>query len=189
MRIAILYATKYGHAARVALHIGASAAGGGAAGMLYDLRRLPRDFDLASHDAAIVIGGIHFGRYLRQLEKFVARNVTALSKIPTAFVSISGSAITEEGRPLAAECIQKMVVRTGWDPDVRGNFGGAVNYTRYGFVVRLLMKRISRQHGRSTDVTRDHDYTDWAAVDAFVRDFLRSIEDFSSSPALAAAMA
>ena len=34
---------------------------------------------------------------------------------------------------------------------------GACLYTRYNFLIRMIMKQISRQAGGSTDTTRDHD--------------------------------
>jgi menaquinone-dependent protoporphyrinogen oxidase len=42
-----------------------------------------------------------------------------------------------------------------------------VAYTQYGLFLRWIMKRISRRKGGPTDTTRDHDFTDWAAVDRF----------------------
>jgi menaquinone-dependent protoporphyrinogen oxidase len=37
------------------------------------------------------------------------------------------------------------------------------------------MKRIARKSGGSTDTSRDHDYTDWAALDLFVQEFVEAI--------------
>jgi len=39
----------------------------------------------------------------------------------------------------------------------------------------------SPRTGLSTDTTRDHDYTDWAAVDLFVRKFVHPMERRASS--------
>jgi menaquinone-dependent protoporphyrinogen oxidase len=49
---------------------------------------------------------------------------------------------------------------------------GALLYTRYDFFKRMMMKMISRQQGRTTDTAHDHEYTDWADVEAFVDEFL-----------------
>lgn len=42
-------------------------------------------------------------------------------------------------------------------------------YTKYGFVLRWITKIISRRRGGPTDTTRDHDMTDWEAVDQFAK--------------------
>ena len=43
-------------------------------------------------------------------------------------------------------------------------------YTKYNFLVRLVMKYIAKSEGASTDVSRDHVYTDWAALDILADD-------------------
>jgi menaquinone-dependent protoporphyrinogen IX oxidase len=50
------------------------------------------------------------------------------------------------------------------------------------------MTMISRQVGRTTDVSRDHEYTDWADVEAFVDEFLVSAR-LTSVPSVAATTA
>jgi menaquinone-dependent protoporphyrinogen oxidase len=189
MRIAVIYATRYGHGARVAGTIARLVVREYGPVVSFDVEDPPRDLDLSFYDAAILVCPIYFGKHLKVMERFVARNLTALSGIHTAFLSISGSAIAPDGRTLAEECVDKFVKRTGWVPDRRGCFGGAVSYTQYGWLTRFIMTRKARQHGQSTDITRDHDYTDWAAVDAFIREFLADVVHVGSSPAVASALA
>jgi menaquinone-dependent protoporphyrinogen oxidase len=43
-------------------------------------------------------------------------------------------------------------------------------YSQYGFFLRWIMRMIARRNGEPTDTSRDHDYTDWAAVDRFAQD-------------------
>ena len=59
----------------------------------------------------------------------------------------------------------------GWHPERVVPVAGALRYSQYNFLVRFVMKRIARKSGGSTDTTRDHDYTDWAALDRFVSEF------------------
>ena len=49
-------------------------------------------------------------------------------------------------------------------------FAGALLYTRYGWVKRHLMRAIARHEGGDVDTSRDHDYTDWDAVEHFAGD-------------------
>jgi menaquinone-dependent protoporphyrinogen IX oxidase len=51
---------------------------------------------------------------------------------------------------------------------------------KYNWRLRRVMRRIA-DSGLSTDTTRDHDYTDWAAVDLFVRKFVHPMERRASS--------
>ena len=51
-----------------------------------------------------------------------------------------------------------------------GIFGGALLYTRYGFIKRRMMRSIAEQGGLATDTSRDVDYTDYDAVRHFAED-------------------
>jgi menaquinone-dependent protoporphyrinogen oxidase len=48
---------------------------------------------------------------------------------------------------------------------------GALKYLEYDFFKRALMRQIARKEGASVDTSRDHEFTDWEALDAFVQEF------------------
>ncbi len=50
------------------------------------------------------------------------------------------------------------------------NFAGALRYSEYGWMMKRVMKSIARREGNDTDTSRDHEYTDWPAVDRFAND-------------------
>ena len=56
---------------------------------------------------------------------------------------------------------------------------GALAYSKYGLLKRLLMRHIAKQSGGSTDTSRDHVYTDFAELDRLLDEF--------AAPLLAAA--
>jgi menaquinone-dependent protoporphyrinogen oxidase len=64
-----------------------------------------------------------------------------------------------------------VAAETGWHPRRVELVAGALPYTRYNFLVRFVMRRISRKEGGDTDTSRDYEYTDWAAVDRFAAEF------------------
>ncbi|HSJ13546.1 MAG TPA: hypothetical protein VK939_03970, partial [Longimicrobiales bacterium] len=57
---------------------------------------------------------------------------------------------------------------------LRDVVGGALRYSEYGVLKRLMMKHIARSHGLSGDTSRDHELTDWDRVRSFTR---RLLED------------
>ena len=65
--------------------------------------------------------------------------------------------------------LEAFVAETGWTPAVRHPVAGALASLEYNFLVKLVMKRIARHNGASTDTSRDWEFTDWPAVDGFVR--------------------
>ena len=62
-----------------------------------------------------------------------------------------------------------------WRPDHVELIAGALLYTKYNFLKRFLMRRISGSEGGDTDTSRDYEYTDWAAVERFAEMFAREV--------------
>ena len=62
--------------------------------------------------------------------------------------------------------------QTGWRPAHALPVAGALPYSRYNFVIRLVMKRIARKAGGPTDTSHDYEFTDWLGVDRFVIDVI-----------------
>src|SRR5258706_10888031 len=94
----VLFATTHGQTARIAQRIAAILAEGGAVDVV-ELRRFGRVPPLAGYDTAVLAGSVHFGRHQRRLERFIRANHEALGSMDAAFVSVSGSAIDDDGRP------------------------------------------------------------------------------------------
>jgi menaquinone-dependent protoporphyrinogen oxidase len=90
--------------------------------------------------------------------------------MPLAVFQVSLTSAGEDGAGEAHVLLHQLLDATGADPDVVGLFAGALRYTAYGWVTRRLMRRIAAQRDGDTDVSRDHEYTDWTAVDHFADD-------------------
>src|SRR5262249_26236145 len=126
----------------------------------------------------------------RELVAFVKEHRDLLERVPTAFVSVSLSqAGVEDDRRTAeqraqatrnvAGVLDTFLRKTGWQPRWIQPFAGALLYTKYNFLVGYIMKMISKQEGGSTDTSRDHEYTDWQAVERFGG---RILAEMSSAP-------
>jgi menaquinone-dependent protoporphyrinogen oxidase len=111
------------------------------------------------------------------IAEFIRNNVGTLNAMPSAFFSVSASAGSsrEAGRAAAQRLRDDFLAETGFDPDLRECIAGAIKYTRYNFLLRWYMKKASRMNGGSTDTSRDHEYTDWAQVEAFARRFAERV--------------
>ena len=127
-----------------------------------------------AYDAVVIGDSIHGGRHSRQLARWVERYEAELADVPVALFQVSlTSAIDDETHSAEANrLVQQFLDATGLDPDMVGLFAGALAYTRYGWLKRAVMKRIVAAEGGETDTSRDHEYTDWEAVDDFAADVL-----------------
>ena len=173
---AIIYTTREGQTAKVAERIAERLrVADSNLVQVFTLAEAPRS--IAGFDAIAIGGSVHFGRYEKDLVAFVKQHGNELAARPSAFFSVSGSAGSDI-EPYASESAgyaSEFVDATGWNPDVVGIFAGAIKYTRYGFIKKRVMRHIARREGEPTDMSRDHELTDWDDVDAFADDILRHL--------------
>jgi len=177
-RILILYGTKYGQTAKIASRVAELLAESGDIVTSADARELPRDVKLDAYDGVIIGASIIRGRHQPRVRDFVADHFIMLNAMPSAFLSVSGSAASpdEREREEARRCAEEFLRATHWRPEIVETVGGAMAFTRYGPLLRWLMKQISKRNGGPTDTTRDHELTDWSQVQQFV-DRFRDIVD------------
>ena len=184
--ILVLYATREGHTRRIAEHVAETLRSRGFSPHLIDAKQLPASFSLPDYNGVILAAPVHQQKHEREIRRFVERYVVELARIPTAFLSVSLSqagaedtAAPSERRAQAAKDAQRMIdaflAETGWHPSRTLAVAGALVYSKYNFLVRLIMKRIARQAGGDTDTSRDYDYTDWKGLDAFVQELTSSV--------------
>jgi menaquinone-dependent protoporphyrinogen oxidase len=173
-KIMIGYGTTEGQTARIAKRIAEVIRGQGVEVQALDLKR-SSDVVLDDYDAVIVGGSIHMGKHEDHVANFVRRNRATLERLPSAFFSVS---LAAHGDMANAEAyVANFSEQTGWRPAQVGYFGGALLYRQYGFLKRLMMKKIVRDKpgGLSIDTSRDHVYTDWDQVEGFAKAFLERV--------------
>ncbi len=127
--------------------------------------------------AAIVCGSLHRHRYQASLVRFVKDNRAWLAGIPAAFVSVSLTAARKDDRTRGElrEIAEAFFRKAGWTPAITQQVAGALQYSKYAYFKRLIMKLIAKQQGGNTDTSRDHEYTDWDALTRFVESFLAAV--------------
>jgi menaquinone-dependent protoporphyrinogen oxidase len=126
-------------------------------------------------DAVLLAASIHVGRHKPAVHAFVRQALPLLSATPSAFLSVSLSAADERRSGDARGYLDAFLADTEWRPALREVVGGALRYTEYGMLKRLMMKHIARSHGLSGDTSRDHELTDWERVRAFTLRFLAGV--------------
>jgi menaquinone-dependent protoporphyrinogen oxidase len=187
--ICILYATREGQTRRIAEHVAAALRGRGLAVTVTNVRDHAARCSLNACTAAILAASVHAGRHEPAMLQFVKEHRDELERLPTAFLSVTLSeagaersdATPEEHAQFVADVQQvldRFFAETGWHPERVKPVAGALLYTHYNVLIRFVMKRIAKHAGGSTDTSRDHEYTDWVALDRFVAAL---VEEFSAS--------
>lgn len=164
-KILVIYGTAYGQTQRIARRIADRLTAHGHGVCLYQGDNLPSHLLVDEYDAFVIAASIIRGRHQRYIRDFVRRHTVRLNAAPSAFVSVCGSA---RGLPAQArEYIDDFLRQTGWRPRFAASFAGCMAYTQYGPILRWITRMVSRRRGGPTDTTRDHEMTDWDAVDRF----------------------
>lgn len=172
-RVLLFHASTHGHTARIAARIARTLETGGATVVLHRAGHDRGDPDPADYDAVIVGASIHAGHHQRDVVAWAKRHRTCLGLRPTAFFSVCLTAAddTEESRAATRGYLDAFAEATGWTPDRVVTFAGAIQYREYDFATRLVIRLMMRHGGHPTDTSRDHDFTDWDAVDELARTF------------------
>ncbi|WP_439027222.1 flavodoxin domain-containing protein [Haloarchaeobius sp. DT45] len=174
----VCYGTGEGQTAKVADAITDDLTARGHSVTELDITAVPPELDVAAFDAVLVGASIHMGAHQKQIVAFVRDNRLALSARPSAFfqVCLSSAAEDEERQLEAARYVEEFVEKTNWHPDRVASFAGAIRYSEYGFLKRVMMKKIASEATGDTDTSRDYEYTDWDAVDRFAVGFAEFVE-------------
>jgi menaquinone-dependent protoporphyrinogen oxidase len=174
-KLPVFYATTDGHTRRIAETIAAALREEGFTSEAIELSsRMPHP-NWINIRSAVIGASVHAGRHQRAAAQFIAREAKHLNARPAAFFSVSMTAASPN--PAKVDLIRgvaaKFVHAAGWQPDRIACFAGKLAYTKYGFIKRFIMRRISAAEGGPTDTSRDYEFTDWIAV----REFARNVAD------------
>jgi menaquinone-dependent protoporphyrinogen oxidase len=177
-RLLIVYGTSHGQTAKIATRIRDALAARGHDVSLMDAGSGDVERGLDRWDGVIVGSSVIAHGHQRRVRNFVARHRDLLNALPSAFYSVSASAGSEHAasRVEADRLRTSYLARAGWRPALSASIAGAINFTRYGWLLRWYMKRASAVNGGSVDTSRDHEYTDWQQVERFAAAFAHLVE-------------
>lgn len=166
----VFYASTEGQAQRIAQRI---------ADVLRSAGLTSEAIDVTSDDAAavdwtsvrgVIVGAsLHAGAHQKEAARFIRTHRDRLNARPSWFFSVSLGIASQ--RPADKAAVQRLArlfpYQAQWCPRQVVCFAGRLAYTQYTWLTRLIMRHIARKEGGSTDTSRDHEYTNWAAVDSF----------------------
>lgn len=131
----------------------------------------PISFDLSSFDKIVIGASIRYGRHRQSVYDFIGRHLPLLQSRENAFFSVNIVARkAEKNRPETNPYLRKFLQQIVWQPNHVAVFAGKLDYPKYGFVDRQMIRLIMWITGGPTDPATVIEYTDWQAVEAFGRD-------------------
>ena len=167
--IALYYATHDGQSRRIAEHISRRLAECEIITPPLDVAALPpAPADLAAASVVVLVAAVRYGRHLPEADRFLATYRSLKSPPPLAFASVNLTArkpakTTAAGNPY----LRKVIARYRFAPAVAAAFAGCLDYRRYGWMDRQIIRFIMLLTRGPTDPNTCIEYTSWQAVDEF----------------------
>lgn len=129
--------------------------------------------DLQPYDKIVIGASIRYGKHQPEVFDFIGRNQALLESKPSAFFSVNVVARKpEKNTPETNPYLQKFLAKIDWAPRNLAVFAGKIDYPRYGFVDRTMIRFIMWMTKGPTDPTQTIEFTDWDKVDEFARTVL-----------------
>jgi len=129
------------------------------------------EIDLSEFNKIIIGASIRYGKHSKKLYNFIKNNKVILDQKENSFFSVNVVARKpEKNSPETNPYIKKFLKISKWTPNKVGVFAGKVDYPRYGFFDKYIIKLIMFITKGPTDTSQSFEFTDWSKVDDFARE-------------------
>ncbi|MBF0471165.1 MAG: menaquinone-dependent protoporphyrinogen IX dehydrogenase [Gammaproteobacteria bacterium] len=165
--ILIIYSTCDGHTEKICHKIRELCEGYGHEVKLVSITELsPEDLH---RFAKIVIGAsIRYGKHNQKIIDFVMNNRALLDSKPSAFFSVNLVARKpNKNTPETNPYLKKFLRRVSWRPARTTVFAGSIDYKKYRFSDRTIIRIIMFLTKGPTHPDAAVDYTNWEEVEKF----------------------
>jgi len=133
--------------------------------------------DIQPYEVIIIGASIRYGKHNSSVLNFVNKNIENLNKKKSVFFSVNVVARKEEKNlPETNPYIIKFLKLAKWNPYKKAVFAGKIDYPKYGFLDRQIIRLIMFITKGPTDTSKSYEFTNWSKVD----DFTREIDQIST---------
>jgi menaquinone-dependent protoporphyrinogen oxidase len=126
--------------------------------------------DVAAHDKVVVGASIRYGKHRPNVLAFANAHAALLAARPSAFFSVNIVARKPlKNRAETNPYVIKFLQQVRWRPSLTDVFAGKLDYPRYTFFDRQMIRFIMLVTHGPTDPRAVVEFTDWDRVDAFAQ--------------------
>ena len=124
--------------------------------------------DLEAYEKIILGASIRYGKHSPKVFEFVKKNKDILEKKTTAFFTVNVVARKKEkNTPETNPYMKKFLEISGWKPNKLYVFAGKIDYPKYGFFDKQIIRLIMFITKGPTDTSQTYEFTDWEKVREF----------------------
>ena len=135
---------------------------------LKDLKKIQQS-DLENAEIIIIGASIRYGDHSKELYNFVRNHKKIIESKENAFFSVNAVARKpEKNQPETNPYIKKFLKRTSWNPNKMAVFAGKIDYPKYNFFDKHMIRLIMWITKGPTNLSKTYEFTDWSKVDEFI---------------------
>ncbi|MAR95729.1 MAG: menaquinone-dependent protoporphyrinogen IX dehydrogenase [Gammaproteobacteria bacterium] len=134
-----------------------------------DIFPISQEFINLNEYKTIIIGAsIRYGKYRKELYKFIIENKDSLDIKNNAFFSVNVVARkSNKNTPETNPYLIKFLTNIDWVPKKVAVFAGKIEYPKYNFFDKYAIKFIMWITKGPTNTSKTYEFTDWGKVKAF----------------------
>jgi menaquinone-dependent protoporphyrinogen oxidase len=168
-KILFLYSTVDGHTLKICQRLRQVVERAGHEVTLAELDARA-DIGLEPFDNVVIGASIRYGKHRPEVAGFMREKRSILERKPSAFFSVNIVARKpNKNSPETNPYVMKFLRQIGWRPRQVAVFAGKLDYPRYDFWDRQIIRFIMFLTKGPTDPASVVEFTDWEQVEAFGR--------------------
>lgn len=178
MNILVVYGTSHGYTAKVVGRITERLRIEGHEVDLFNAKETPPDLQIARYDEVIIAASMNSGHFQSEVVEFVKLNCEELDRRPNVFLAVSLSVAYESEKNLEKYRgqLDGFFRETGWRPQLMLDVAGAIPRSVGTGIMRLIWRVLVGRRktgiptGKSSDPQFAYEFSDWDAINQFMRD-------------------
>ena len=172
----LVYHGIYGHTRKICEALQAELATLGRDAEIVSLAECD-DARLDASEAIVIGAAIRNGKHNSAVLEFIRARSELLDVKPSGFFSVNLVARKpEKNTPETNPYVKAFLARSPWQPELVGVFAGNLDYQRYRFMDRHIIRFIMTLTGGPTDLRTKVEFTDWDRVRDFAGEIAHLIQ-------------
>jgi len=168
-RILVIYSTTDGHTREICLRLQKVIENAGNEVTLVDVANAAAS-DLNTFDKIVIGASIRYGKHSPAIYAFIKENSRLLDAKSNAFFSVNVVARKpNKNTPETNPYLKKFLKQITWKPQLLAVFAGKIDYQKYSFWDRSMIRFIMWMTRGPTDPKTNIEFTDWNRVEGFGR--------------------
>lgn len=124
--------------------------------------------ELKSFDKIVIGASIRYGKHSPEVYEFIRKNSQIIETKSNAFFSVNLVARkAEKNQPETNPYLKKFLQQISWKPKHLAVFAGKIDYPKYRFWDRYMIRLIMWMTKGPTDPKTSFEFTNWSQVEDF----------------------